>query len=106
MRLPTQPGTHHGTCPTCTCGTGPKNPSPSVEVSPPWPQLLSAKQVTAITSLSRSTIDRREAEGNFPRRVRIGPGMKKWRLPEILDWIANPHGPRAIPTTQRDSQPL
>ena len=90
-RIPTpQPGTHHKLCPTCTCGTLPSNAAPSAELLPPLPLLLSVNQVAAITNRSRSTIDRREAEGLFPRRLRVGPGMVRWRLPEILDWVENP----------------
>ena len=90
-RLPTpEPGTPSGSCPFCACGTARNGHVLPVQWPPTRPLLLSVNQVGEITSLSRSTIDRREAEGNFPQRMRIGPGMVRWRLPEILDWVANP----------------
>ena len=90
-RLPTpEPGTPPGSCPFCACGTALNGHVLPVQWPPTWPLLLSVKQVAAIAGLSRSTIYRKEAEGNFPQRVRIGPGMVRWRLPEILNWEANP----------------
>lgn len=47
------------------------------------------KIVTQITSLSPRSQDRLEAEGRFPRSVRLGPGIngRKGRvLQEVLDW--------------------
>ncbi|MCM2477811.1 AlpA family phage regulatory protein [Rhizobium sp. CG5] len=42
------------------------------------------------TSLSRSTIYRKIAEGTFSAQVRIFVNGAGWRAPEINRWIANP----------------
>lgn len=41
------------------------------------------------TSLSRSTIYRLEAQGEFPSRVRLGENSTGWYLHEIEAWLAN-----------------
>ena len=51
------------------------------------PKLIRRKNVIEITSLSRSTIDRREAEGKFPQRLSLGKNIVAWRLQDIIDWI-------------------
>lgn len=50
-------------------------------------KLIRRKEVIAMTSLSRSTIDRREAEGNFPARIALGTNIVAWRFEEIIAWI-------------------
>ncbi|MBF5091957.1 AlpA family phage regulatory protein [Novosphingobium sp. NBM11] len=45
-------------------------------------------EVIAITTLSESTIRRREREGAFPKRVRLGPAAVVWRESDINRWIA------------------
>ena len=40
-----------------------------------------------LTGLSRSTRWRREREGTFPKRRRLGPNCSGWLLSEILEWI-------------------
>ncbi len=52
------------------------------------PVLLSAKQVVALTSLSRTTIYRLVDEGVFPRPVRIHGSRVGWVEAEVVDWIA------------------
>ena len=92
-RLPTpEPGTPSGSCPFCACGTARNGHVLPVQWPPTRPLLLSVKQVRAMTSLSESTIYRREAKGTFPQRLLLGPSMTRWRLPEILNWTANPEG--------------
>lgn len=51
------------------------------------PKLIRRKDVISMTSLSRSTIDRREAEGKFPPRLSLGKNLVAWRLQDIVDWI-------------------
>lgn len=51
------------------------------------PKLIRRKDVISMTSLSRSTIDRREAEGNFPPRLSLGKNIVAWRLQDIVEWI-------------------
>jgi len=41
------------------------------------------------TNISKSTIYRLEAEGDFPKRVRLGPNSTGWYAEEIDEWLAN-----------------
>ena len=41
------------------------------------------------TNLSKSTIYRLEAEGDFPKRVRLGANSTGWHADEIDSWLAN-----------------
>ena len=36
---------------------------------------------------SRSHVDRLEKAGQFPKRIKIGPGRIVWSSREVLDWI-------------------
>ncbi|MDR2613491.1 MAG: AlpA family phage regulatory protein [Deltaproteobacteria bacterium] len=53
--------------------------------------LLSPKEVSRLTSLSRATLDKQIAAGNFPRPVRLIPGGKRiaFREAEVMDWISS-----------------
>lgn len=52
-------------------------------------RLLNKRQVREKTSLSQTTIDRLEKEGDFPRRGKITPnGIRVgWEESEIDEWI-------------------
>jgi prophage regulatory protein len=50
-------------------------------------KLIRRKDVIELTTLSRSTIDRREAEGKFPQRLSLGKNIVAWRYQDIMDWI-------------------
>jgi prophage regulatory protein len=52
-------------------------------------QLLRIDRVAALTGLSRTTIDRLERAGRFPRRRRIATREVAWTVSEIEDWLAN-----------------
>ncbi len=43
--------------------------------------------VREITGLSDSSIDRQEAKGEFPRRVRIGANSIAWFEDEVIAWL-------------------
>lgn len=45
--------------------------------------------VKSKTNLSKSTIYRLEAEGNFPKRVRLGANSTGWYADEIDEWLSN-----------------
>lgn len=60
--------------------------------------LLRLPAVRQRTGLSPSTINRREAAGTFPRRVRIGENSVAWYLSDIEDFVANPAGYEAPAT--------
>ena len=56
------------------------NASPSRIVR--WPALKKM-----LDDISRSTIDRWEAKGLFPRRIHLGANIIAWRLDEVQKWL-------------------
>ena len=50
-------------------------------------QFLRLPTVIDRTGLSRSSIYRHEAEGTFPRRVKIGANASAWLASDIDRWI-------------------
>jgi len=52
------------------------------------PELLSFKLVYKLTGLCRTSVWRKEKNGNFPKRVALGGGRKvAWRKEEVYGWI-------------------
>ena len=51
-------------------------------------KLLKKKAVCEMVSYSPAHVDRLEASGLFPRRVRLGQQRVAWVESEIQDWIA------------------
>ncbi len=49
--------------------------------------LLSFDDLQRIVPLSRTTIWRLERQGDFPRRIRIGPNRVAWVETEVEAWI-------------------
>lgn len=52
-------------------------------------ELLTIREVTALTKLSRTTIWRRVSEGTFPRPIRVGPRAVRWLRWQVEEWIAS-----------------
>ena len=52
-------------------------------------RLIAEPECRAISGLSRAQRWRLERSGKFPRRLRLGPHTVRWRLSEILAWIAD-----------------
>jgi prophage regulatory protein len=50
-------------------------------------RMLRLPEVIEITGLSRMTIYRREAEGEFPKRRRLGRNAVGWVAEEVDQWI-------------------
>ena len=50
-------------------------------------RMLRLPQVVKMTGLSQTTIWRREKDGEFPKRRRLGPTLVAWRSDEIEAWI-------------------
>lgn len=53
-------------------------------------RIIRLKTVVSRTSLSRSTIYRKMAEGTFPALLRISIHGAGWHESDISRWIANP----------------
>ena len=54
-------------------------------------RLLRRRQVEETAGLSRSSIYRLMANGDFPRPVRIGPTAVRWRARDIATWLESLH---------------
>jgi prophage regulatory protein len=52
-------------------------------------RIMRRPEVLELTGLSETTLWRREREGTFPARRRIGPHAVGWLSTEILSWISN-----------------
>lgn len=51
--------------------------------------VLRKPEVELRTGLSASSIDRLEAAGNFPKRMKLSPNAVGWMSNEVQDWIAS-----------------
>lgn len=50
-------------------------------------ELLRIKEVSATTSLAKSTINLWVAQGKFPKPITLSPTIKVWKGQQIIDWI-------------------
>lgn len=54
-------------------------------------RLISKKELCALLSLSKATIDRYEKENGFPKRLRLGNcprrGRVAWKYDEVMAWL-------------------
>lgn len=62
-------------------------------------RLIAEPECRTRTSLSRAQRWRSERDGKFPRRLRLGQRTVRWRLSEILAWIAE------LPTSSPERPP-
>ena len=53
------------------------------------PRLLTLRDVTTATALSRSAVYALMAESRFPKPIRIGSRAVRWVEQEVLDFIAS-----------------
>lgn len=50
-------------------------------------RLIKIQEVSRITSLSRSTIYKYMAEGQFPQSVKLSTHSVAWVEHEVMDWV-------------------
>ena len=50
-------------------------------------QLLRIQEVSALTSLAKSTINLWVSKGKFPKPVSLSPTIKVWRQQQLNEWI-------------------
>lgn len=50
-------------------------------------ELLTAKQGTTLTTLSRMTIWRYIQAGTFPNCIKLGPKRVAWRRKDVMAWL-------------------
>lgn len=53
-------------------------------------RILRINAVLDMTGLSRSTMYRKIAAGNFPKQVKLSERCAGWRLSAVNDWMKNP----------------
>ena len=53
------------------------------------PRLLTLRDVTTATALSRSAVYALMAESRFPKPIRVGSRAVRWVEQEVLDFIAS-----------------
>ena len=51
-------------------------------------KLLKAKDVSELTSISRSHLHRLAREGKFPKPIKIGENRSAWLESEVQEWIS------------------
>lgn len=56
------------------------------------PMFYRMRDVLRMTALSRSSLYRRIAAGNFPPPVSLGGKAKGWRREDLQQWAENPSG--------------
>lgn len=59
---------------------------------PPLPddeRFIRCTEVCALVGLSRGSVYRLEAEGQFPRRLKLGGHAVAWRLSEVRQWMVD-----------------
>ena len=49
-------------------------------------KLLSIKEITDLTKLSRSTILRKAKKNEFPKSINLGGNLRRWRYTDIKNW--------------------
>lgn len=65
------------------------------------PAFYRLADIIRITALSRSSIYRRIAAGDFPAQVPLGNGRAKgWRREALLAWVDDPAGFRPLTTCE------
>ncbi|QKC80988.1 AlpA family phage regulatory protein [Mesorhizobium sp. NZP2077] len=53
-------------------------------------RIVRLKTVLARTGLSRSTIDRKIAEGTFPAQIKLSINGVGWRESDVNRWVGDP----------------
>jgi len=52
-------------------------------------KILRFEDLKKLFKVSRSSLDRWEVKGNFPKRVHLGVNSVGWRSNEIYEWLKN-----------------
>ncbi len=69
--------------------TNPHAPPVQPSAGDAMPRLLTLRDVTAATALSRSAVYALMAESRFPKPIRVGSRAVRWVEREVLDFIAS-----------------
>ncbi len=66
---------------------------------------LNRKQIIKLTGMSRSTLDRLERDGKFPKRVTLSTQRIGWVVQEVVDWDHDRRIMREPPTLGSPAAP-
>ncbi len=69
--------------------TSPHAPTMQPSAGAAMPRLLTLRDVTAATALSRSAVYALMAESRFPKPIRVGNRAVRWVEQEVRDFIAS-----------------
>ena len=64
-------------------------------------QLIRIDEVSALTTLAKSSINLWVAQSKFPRPIILAPTIKVWKLIDITDWIDAKHSTSLKTVTHR-----
>lgn len=59
------------------------------------PRFKSLPEVSEITQLGKSTILAWEADGRFPKAIRLSPTRRVWLEQDVYEWMLNLHASRS-----------
>lgn len=63
--------------------------NPTNNTTPQTDRIRRLPWVMDATGIKRTTIWKRERDGDFPKRVKLGTNSIGWRESEILAWVAS-----------------
>lgn len=69
-------------------------------------RVLTSKQLRSLIPYSMSQITRLEAAGNFPARIKLGPGRVGWSENEVKEWLEQKKRERKRQDDQRTIAPV
>jgi prophage regulatory protein len=64
-------------------------------------QLIRIDQVSAITTLAKSSINLWVAQSKFPKPITLSATVKVWKLQNVIDWIDAKHSTSLKTVTHR-----
>ena len=64
-------------------------------------KLIKLPQVMKITTLSRATVYRLIAKGEFPKQIKLSERASAWIEHEVLEWLDNRINNRVLSTDQQ-----
>jgi prophage regulatory protein len=68
-------------------------------------KLIKLPQVMQITTLSRATVYRLIAKGEFPKQIKLSERASAWIEHEVLEWLDNRINNRVLSTDQQKFKP-
>jgi predicted DNA-binding transcriptional regulator AlpA len=54
-------------------------------------EFMKRQEVSEVHPVDDRTRQKAEGRGLFPRRIKLGPNVTRWRRSEVMAWQADPH---------------